>query len=392
MREILIKAKKGSRPLKFRSEFFEREVVSGLKGCPPGEWAVLMEEGNPSSGKLLVMANPLVRWGAPIRSLGPYKEGQSDPQKFLEQNLHRAIKKRRNFKSLSLGSRLVYGDADGLPGLIIDEYKNGVVVQINTAGIDKHREWIKDYLSSSLSKTVLLLDNPDYREGEGLPTYEEGDLIDLEVEENGLIFNISKDVLQKVGYYYDHRINRRKLQDWIQDYQKELINGVDLFSYAGSWGMNALKAGVKKVDFVDQGNFQETVQRNLQLNNLQDRGTFFREDVFQWIKDSKSTYDLVMCDPPAFSKSLKNKSKALGGYEKLHRGLSQIVHSGSLLAIGSCTHGIGHEELDQTVLKGFKDSPFELTLLDMGLQGVDHPISHLGDSGFYIKFLLYLVS
>jgi 23S rRNA (cytosine1962-C5)-methyltransferase len=184
-----------------------------------------------------------------------------------------------------------------------------------------------------------------------------------------------------------------KLQNWLASIDSDSKKrGVDLFSYCGSWGLNALKAGVQKMSFVDQGNFEECIEKNLKLNELEGKGHFHRADVFKWLKECNQTFDVVISDPPAFSKSLKNKSKALGGYQKLHASLSKIVHKGSWLAIGSCTHGVSLEELDQTVALGFNDSPFELSLVDVGLQGPDHRVSHLSDAGNYIKFLLYRVN
>lgn len=392
MREIIIKSKKGGRPLSVRKEIYEREVVEGLKGCQPGEWVLVKEEGTKSSLSLLGMANPMVVRGAPVRILSALKGGlKSTPEEFLYKLCEKAYNKRRLFKSFNEGARLVYGEADNLPGLIVDEYKNAVVLQINTAGLDIYRDYLLETFKKLTGKEAFFLDNPEYREAESLPVHNNEEIPDLEVNENGIHFKISKKVLQKIGYYYDHRVNRSKLKRWIEDYSSECVTGVDLFSYAGAWGLNALKAGCGHVTFVDQGNFSETVLKNLELNGLKERGTFVREDVFQWIKNQKKTFDIVISDPPAFSKSLKNKSKALGGYEKLHRGLRGLVHDGSLMVVASCTQGISHEELDQTVEKGFQDSSFQLTLLDLGLQGGDHSISHLNDRGCYIKFLLYLV-
>lgn len=392
MREIIVKAKKGARPLSVRKEIYEREILEGLKGCQPGEWVIVKEENSSSQELHLGMANPMVSRGAPVRMLGEISKGKSvTPEEFISEKCHKAFEKRRLFKSMNQGARLIYGEADSLPGLIVDEYKNAVVIQINTAGLDTYREHLKKIFQELTQKEVYFLDNPEYREAESLPHRESEPLPDIEIEENGIQFHVSNKVLQKVGYYYDHRVNRLKLKNWLEDYSGKCETGVDLFSYAGAWGLNALKGGCDHVTFVDQGDFSESLLKNLEKNGFKEKGTFVREDVFDWIKKEKKTYDVVISDPPAFSKSLKNKSKALGGYEKLHRGLKNLVHDGSLLVIASCTHGITHDELDTTVEKGFQDSSFNLTLLDLGIQGSDHSISHFNERGFYIKFLLYLV-
>jgi len=394
LKEILVKNKALPR-LRSRKEIYEREIESGLKSCQPGEWVKVSIVGVKGLS-FLGIANPTAQNSAPLKllkSLG-IKEEVSE-EGYLESALTEAVQKREVLLVKDENRRLVFGDADGLPGLIVDEYENVILVQINSAGIDRHREFVKNVLTGLREKEVLFFDNNEYRQMEGLPLYEKNSIPDIEARENGLTFLVNKEVMQKIGYYFDHRINRKKLINWIEQVLPNLSkkkNGVDLFSYSGSWGVHGLKAGLEHVTFIDQGNFGEVIDKNLELNDFKGKGEFHRGDVFSWLKDCKETYDVVISDPPAFSKSLKNKSKALGGYQKLHRSLSQIVHSGSLLAIGSCTHGISIEELDQSVSLGFKDSPFQLQLLELGMQGPDHPISHLSDSMNYIKFLLYRVT
>jgi 23S rRNA (cytosine1962-C5)-methyltransferase len=391
VREITIRPKKGGRSLLRRQEFYEREVSEGLKGCQPGEW-VFVSEGPKSEWGLLCLANPTSERSAPLRVLKALKRGEEiSPDSYVREAVAKAIYKRRLFQQLEKGCRLVYGEADGLPGVIIDEYVHCVVIQINTAGMDQHRDLIKSLLGEETKKNCYFLDNEEYRKAEGLPIYNKDNIPALEVQENGLKYLIKADVLQKVGYYYDHRQNRKTLSDWLKNYEGEKSSGIDLFSYVGSWGMNMLGAGVEKVTFVDQGDFDQSLKGNLDLNGFTGRGNFERANVFEWLKSCKKTYDVVVSDPPAFSKSLKNKSKALGGYQKLHRSLSKIVHEGSLMAIGSCTHGVTLDELDQTVHQGFQDSEFSCQLLDLGHQGCDHPIEALNSTGHYIKFLLYLI-
>jgi len=391
VREIVINNKKSGRSLSRRQDFYEREVSEGLKSCTPGEW-VIVTDGTSDGLRLLAIANPMSQRSAPIRVLDSLKKGEVvEPATFIRSKIEEAISLRKRFAHLSNGSRLIYGESDKLPGVIVDEYLNSVIIQINTAGMDSYRDLIKETLSELTHKNCYFLDNEEYRKSEGLPLFEKDIIPAIEVEENKLRYVIPKDVLQKVGYYYDHRPNRSKLARWIESSNNDMNSGVDLFSYVGSWGMNMLSAGVKEVTFVDQGDFKETIDKNLTLNSFSEKGDFVRANVFDWVKTNKKTFDVVVSDPPAFSKSLKNKSKALGGYQKLHRSLSQMVHSGSLLAIGSCTHGVTLEELDLTVAQGFQESPFKAFLIDLGHQGADHPIEQLGSSGHYIKFLLYQI-
>lgn len=389
MRQVKVKLKKGSKPFHIRSEFYERDVLEGLVGCTPGQWVLITAEGE--KDRLLALANPMSKSSAPLRVLGLATHQDLKPEDYIKDTLAKAVQKRDDFPDLSKGRRIVYGDSDGLPGVIVDEYLHCALIQINTAGMDQYRDLFKSELHKLTSKTIYFLDNQEYRKQEGLPIFEGEKIPAIEVVENDLRFFISEKVLQKIGYYYDHRMNRKKLKQWIQNIESDFVKGVDLFSYVGSWGLNALSGGVKEMTFVDQGDLKGAIEKNLEVNGMAERGQFIRANVFDWLKTCEETFDVVISDPPAFSKNLKNKSKALGGYQKLHRSLSRIVHKGSLLAIGSCTHGVSLEELDLTVKQGFADSSYTLQLLELGLQGPDHGISHLGDSQNYIKFILYRV-
>lgn len=389
MRQVKVKLKKGGKPFHTRSEFYERDIVDGLVGCTPGQWVSVVADDEKLS--LLALANPMSKHSPPLRVLAPMKGKPIEPEDYIKSALAEAVRKRDQLPFMDKGRRLVFGDGDKLPGVIVDEYLHCVLIQINSAGMDLYRELFKEELQKLTSKTIYFLDNEEYRKNEGLPIYDRENIPALEVVENDLRYFISKEVLQKIGYYYDHRMNRAKLSEWIKRFNNEPKKGIDLFSYAGAWGLNALNAGVAHMTFVDQGNFQDIIEKNLEVNQMSTRGSFIRANVFDWLKDCEETFDVVISDPPAFSKSLKNKSKALGGYQKLHRSLSKLVHSGSLLAIGSCTHGVSLEELDLTVKQGFSDSSWQLQLLDLGIQGPDHFISHLSDSQNYIKFMLYRV-
>jgi len=392
LREITIKIKKGSKPFYYCKEFYEREVSSGLKGCIPGDWVLIKEENQKSQLRLLAIANPIVSKGAPIRIIKALSDSNEvNPEVVLKELCMTAIKKRKDFHHNQKGARLIFGDADNLPGVICDEYLNLIVLQINTAGMDRYRNFLRIFLEEYLNKKVYFLDNAEYRSAESLPSFSTDSLPEIEVEENGIKYKVPSRNIQKVGFYYDHRNNRLKMRDWLKQYKKECKNGVDLFSYVGAWGLNALSEGIQKMTFVDQGDFHDAIIENLKINDLEGRGVFVREDIFQWLKKTNETFDLVISDPPAFSKNQKNKAKALGGYERLHRGLVNIVKKGSLLAIGSCTHGISLQELDLTVKKAFQRSSFTLTLLDIGIQGNDHPLSHLEEGSSYIKFLCYRV-
>ena len=311
-------------------------------------------------------------------------------------NLEVAFRFRDYLKDYSNGARLVYGMNDSLPGIIVDKYQKYIFAQINTAGMDRFRDLIKSEIEKKYpEQKVLFFDNQDYRKAEVLPIHEpEKNSEDLDVLENGIQYKIPQAVMQKIGYYYDHRENRNKLASLLKRTTFSKKNGLDLFSYVGSWGLHMISAGVENVEFVDQGNMEAVTLSNLELNNFQGKGKFIRSDVFKFLDAAHASdkkYDVIVSDPPAFTKSEKNKIQAIQGYEKLHLKTMKILSDEALMIVASCTHHVNYEELDKTVQEAALKNSQRVQLLDLGIQGMDHPFSGFKDKSFYIKYLVYYV-
>jgi 23S rRNA (cytosine1962-C5)-methyltransferase len=382
---------------KLRSHQFElkaSDFEESVKSWPPGEWFTVEYQHEIWYGFL----NPLVEDRFPcahlISKITHATKKTISPEFLIEESINRAWRKRNMFSGYETGARLFYGASDGLPGLIIDTFQNAAIIQINTSGIDRHRELVAKIVSTLTEKPSYLLDNPKYREKESLPTFAMPSLPDLEVLENGLRYKIRAEVLQKVGFYYDHRENRRALIDLVTRATAKPKVCVDLFSYAGAWGMSALKAGVQHATFVDQGDFGDEVISSLALNGFRERGAFVRSDVFKFLDEatSKGTkFDLVLCDPPAFAKSSLQKSQALEGYSKLHRKVFKTLAHNSMVAFSSCTHYISHEEFQKNVLDAAHKESKKIQLIYSGMQGLDHPVTSLEDKANYIKSYFYTV-
>lgn len=374
-----------------QKELKASDVEDSVKSIPPGEWCVLQGEKT----NWLCFVNSMVDERAPaIHVLDEVKGGEISAETYLTNKITNAINKRRQFRGYENGSRVFYGNSDGLPGLIVDHFTNAVIIQINTAGIDRHRELIGSLFSKELGTKSYFLDNPKYRERESLPVFPHEPVPGLNVIENELKYELRAEVIQKVGFYYDHRENRKVLQDILHRLNIPLERGLDLFCYAGAWGMNALKGGIKAVDFVDQGDFAHEVSRALEINNFSDRGRFFRADVFKYLDECigrKENYDLIMCDPPAFAKSVLQKDQALEGYSKLHRKVIKLASSRALIVFSSCTHYVGHEEFQKNVLDAAHREGRKLQLLHSGIQGWDHPVRSQVDKSNYIKSYFYLL-
>lgn len=397
MRKLLL-TKSGQNKIKSnQKELKAQDLEDSLKSVPPGEWCLLCAPGGVDDA-----------WVAHVNSLIDEKfscvqvlEGGRlssysgfVPEKLIEQRIKRAFEKRMRFKGYHSGSRIFYGASDGLTGLIIDLFSNACIVQINVAGIDRYRDFILKYVGELTGTKSYFLDNPKYREKEFLPTFEVERLPDLQVSENGLKYHLPADVIQKVGFYYDHRENRLQMQNLIARLNKIPQKGVDLFCYAGSWGLNAMKAGVKSMDFVDQGDFSHTVMSALTRNSLNEEAVFQRGDVFRFLDQAAAEnrkYDLILCDPPAFAKSALQKPQALDGYSKLHRKVFKIASSGSVCALSSCTHYVSHAEFQKNILDAAHKEGRNLQLLYCGMQGWDHPVESLEDRSNYIKSYFYIL-
>ena len=401
MKTIQILAKSSLKCVRGESELSANDVEEIPKGLTPGEWCVLVDKG--AQKKYVAYVNPYADVFFKIKILKScdwsfdLTQNEADVAlSTLSELIKQAAEKRKLYAGYDLGARLIYGASDCIPGLIVDMYQKYIFVQINTAGLDRFREQIKTYLSQLYREhEVIFFDNEEYRKSEVLPTHEKDKKdFDLEVCENNLSYTIPRDVVQKIGFYYDHRENRARLKNLLLKINIKKETGLDLFSYVGSWGLHLLSAAVNFVDFVDQANMQSAVMENLSRNNFNGRGEFIRSDVFKFLDaaySEKKRYNVIVCDPPAFTKSEKNKAHAILGYEKLHLKAMRLLSNESIFVAASCTHYVDFSELDRTVQDAALKNDQKIQLIDMGLQGFDHPVKGFKDKGFYIKYLAYLV-
>jgi 23S rRNA (cytosine1962-C5)-methyltransferase len=388
--------------LRGERELSEKDVEEIPKGLIPGEWVCIVD--STAQKKYISYVNPHAEIFYKIKILKASEwtfNSNGDEHKVAEEIIREllinSIKKRSLFIDYDNGARLVYGTNDSLPGLIVDKYKKYILVQINTAGIDRFRDLIHSLLQKSFeAHQIVFYDNEEYRKAEVLPTFEKVEIDgDLEVVENQLQYKIPKNVLQKIGYYYDHRENRSRLKSLLLRLNIKKNKGLDLFSYVGSWGLHLLSAGVGNVEFVDQGQMQVAIEKNLELNKFAGRGQFVRGDVFKYLDQAlveNKKFDVIVSDPPAFTKSEKNKVTALQGYEKLHMKSMKLLNDQGIMVVASCTHYASFEELDKTVQDAAFRNGQKIQLLDLGGQGFDHPMTGLKDKSFYIKYLVYYVS
>lgn len=285
--------------------------------------------------------------------------------------------------------RLVYGESDFLPGLVVDRFGSILVVQITTAGM----EVMKDEIIAALDKVIrptgiLLRNDSSAREREGLPSYIEvvlGDVPnEVEVEDGGVKYQAAIHSGQKTGWYYDQRLNREALGHFVKG--KRVL---DVFSYIGAWGIKAAVAGAEEVICVDaSASALEQVGLNAELNNVADRMSGLQGDAFDVLKSlrlDKERFDVVVVDPPAFIKRKKDFKQGREAYRRINQLAMQVLSKDGVLVAGSCSHHMPRHELQKMLLQSARHLDRNMQVLLQGYQGPDHPVHPAIPETEYLK-------
>lgn len=291
--------------------------------------------------------------------------------------------------------RFIFGEADLLPGLTVDKYEDYYVVQISTLGMDQYRSIIVDILINDYqAKGIYERSDIKTREIEGLEQKkgfltEEFDT-NILITENGVKYIVDLENGQKTGFFLDQKENRAAIHRVCKD--KDVL---DCFTHTGSFALNAGLAGAKSVLGVDvSAHAIECATKNAELNNLQDRVTFECHNAFDvlstWSKEGRE-FDVVILDPPAFTKSRNTVSGAKRGYKEINlRGLT-MVKSGGYFITCSCSHYMSEEMLKATINEAAHDAHKILRQVEFRTQSADHPILWAADESYYLKFFIFQV-
>ena len=285
--------------------------------------------------------------------------------------------------------RLVHGEGDNLPGLVVDRFGEVLVVQITTAGMERHRDDVVEALQKVLRPAAIVLRNDSpARQLEGLDSYVDtahGTLPEeLLIEENGARFAIDPLRGQKTGWFFDHRMNRARMQQYVKG-QRVL----DVFSYIGGWGIEAAVAGASEVLCVEasQGAI-DRLHHNADLNGLGDGVASLRGDAFEALKSlrqARERFDVVIVDPPAFIKRKKDFKQGLNAYHRLNQMALQVLNKGGYLISASCSWHLKHEQLRDTILKASRHVDRAAQIVEQGHQGPDHPVHPAIPETDYLK-------
>jgi 23S rRNA (cytosine1962-C5)-methyltransferase len=282
--------------------------------------------------------------------------------------------------------RLVYGESDGLPGLVIDRFGDTCVVQIGTAGMDRLQPLVIEALQAVLNpRGILLRNDSGAREVEGLPETVEavGEVADsVELVESGVRFTAPIRSGQKTGWFYDQRDNRDRLLRHVRG--KRVL---DVFSYVGAWGVRAMAAGAASATCIDSSQpALDAVAANAALNNVPIetlRGNAL--DVLKQLRNEARTFDVVIVDPPALVKRKKDHDAGLEHYAALNRAAMQLITPGGVLVACSCSFHLEPEELQRVLLREARGQNRQLQILEQGGQGPDHPVHPAIPETRYLK-------
>jgi 23S rRNA (cytosine1962-C5)-methyltransferase len=284
--------------------------------------------------------------------------------------------------------RLVYGESDGLPGLVVDRYGAACVVQIGTAGMEMLKSQIVEALEQVLRCESLLFKNDGaLREMEGLPSYVETAKGRIDecgmVIEDGLEFQAPLAEGQKTGWFFDQAANRRALEKYVRKGARVL----DAFSYVGAWGVRAARGGAREVLCIDSSAAAlELAEKNAQRNGVH-LGTV-KGDAFDVLEDlakKGSRFDVVIIDPPAFAKRKKEQPKALAAYKRLNQLALRVTANDGILVSCSCSHHVTADDLLDAIAKAARGADRQLQILEMGGQAPDHPVHPAIPETRYLK-------
>lgn len=296
--------------------------------------------------------------------------------------------------------RVVFGEADFLPGLVIDKFNDVLVVQSLALGIDRHKEKIISILKDILGKDGVIIkgvyerSDAKVRMQEGLDCRKGfiGEEFDTEIEivENGVRYYVDVKDGQKTGFFLDQKYNRQAV--------RKLCRGakvLDCFTHTGSFALNAGQAGAKSVlglDASETGIGQ--ARRNACLNGLSDIVSFECADVFEKLPELEKMgerFDVVILDPPAFTKSRNSVKNAMKGYREINLRAMKLIRDGGFLATCSCSHFMTDELFAKVIGQAASNVHKRLRQVEFRTQAPDHPILWAADESYYLKFYIFQV-
>ena len=396
MRQAIVTLKKGEgRLLKSGGVWiFDNEIDSIMGEFENGDIVIVHDFDGYGMGRGFINMNSKIR----IRMM-TRKQDQEIDHAFLEMRVRDAWEYRKKTVDTS-SCRVIFGEADFLPGLVIDKFSDVLVVESLALGIDRMKEEIVDILKAVLSEDGITIrgvyerSDAKVRQNEGMERVKGfiGEEFDTKVEivENGVRYMVDVKDGQKTGFFLDQKYNRLAIQKLCRN-----ARVLDCFTHTGSFALNAGYAGAKEVTGVDASQLAvDQATANAALNGLSDSVKFICEDVFDLLpklEEKGEKYDVVILDPPAFTKSRSSVKNAVKGYREINLRAMKLVKDGGFLATCSCSHFMDYQLFTQTIGQAARNVHKRLRQVEYRTQAPDHPILWSADESYYLKFYIFQV-
>ena len=374
---------------------YDNEIASVMGSFEDGDIVLVHDFDGYPMGKGFINRNSKIR----IRMLTRKQDTEID-ESFLRKRVKDAWEYRKKTVDTS-SCRVIFGEADFLPGLVVDKFSDVLVVQSLALGIDRMKETILRLLKEVLEEDGVSIrgvyerSDAKVRLQEGMERIKGflGEPFDtlVQITENGVKYQVDVKDGQKTGFFLDQKYNRLAIQ--------KLCKGaevLDCFTHTGSFALNAGIAGAAHVTGVDASELAvHQAQENAKLNGLENTVEFLCEDVFELLpeleKEGKK-FDVIILDPPAFTKSRNSVKNAVKGYREINLRAMKLVKDGGFLATCSCSHFMDYELFTQTVGQAAKNVHKRLRQVEYRTQSPDHPILWAADESYYLKFYIFQVA
>lgn len=327
------------------------------------------------------------------------KRGQEIDHEFIKMRVKDAWEYRKRTVDTS-SCRVIFGEADFLPGLVVDKFSDVLVVQSLALGIDRFKEEIIDILIELMKEDNIAIRGV-YERSDAKVRLQEGmervkgflsEPFDTKVQivENGVKYYVDVAEGQKTGFFLDQKYNRLAMQRICKD-----ARVLDCFTHTGSFALNAGYGGAKSVIGVDASQLGvDQATENAKLNGLDKTVKFICEDVFELLprlEQEGEKFDVVILDPPAFTKSRNSVKNAIKGYREINLRALKLIKDGGYLATCSCSHFMTPELFTQTVGQAARSAHKRLRQVEYRQQAPDHPILWAADESYYLKFFIFQV-
>lgn len=394
MANVILKKGEG-RLLKSGGMWIFDNEISKVKGdYKNGDIVNVLDFDDYPMGKGFINSNSKIR----VRMLTRNPEAEID-ENFFRERVRNAWEYRKKTVDTSC-CRVIFGEADFLPGLVVDKFSDVLVVQSLALGIDIHKKLIMSLLVEEMKKDGIEIrgvyerSDAKVRSLEGMPRTK-GFLgkpfdTDVIITENGVKYHVDIENGQKTGFFLDQKYNRLAIQ--------KLCKGasvLDCFTHTGSFALNAGIAGAESVLGIDASELAvEQATKNAELNGLSDKVKFICRDVFELLpelEEKGEKFDVVILDPPAFAKSQNSVKNATKGYREINLRAMKLVKDGGFLATCSCSHFMTYELFAKTIGQAAKNVHKRLRQVEFRTQAPDHPILWAADESYYLKFYIFQV-